>query len=69
MNVLRPAKLDSRSMKPEWTHVADSTILQPVFFYKVISILENNMHLGFIMDGNRRWATARNILKKYGHSE
>lgn len=27
------------------------------------------MHIGFIMDGNRRWATARNILKKYGHSE
>ena len=27
------------------------------------------MHIAFIMDGNRRWATARNLMKSLGHNE
>ncbi len=27
------------------------------------------MHIGFIMDGNRRWATARNLAKHLGHHQ
>jgi undecaprenyl diphosphate synthase len=27
------------------------------------------MHIGFVMDGNRRWATARNMAKHLGHHQ
>ena len=27
------------------------------------------MHIGFVMDGNRRWATARNMAKYLGHHQ
>lgn len=28
----------------------------------------STMHIGFIMDGNRRWATMRNLAKSLGHN-